>query len=383
VNFQSLDRIWSDRVLTVLSIDDHHGAPGMTARKDAIDINDFVYAATGARVRRLTLPDGEHWFPAADVCRELGYVNTSEALRRHVPQHMRIVAGTLISREGLRLSAGHGLRKSMVVVSLKGLIRLVNGCMKTECEPFKNWVIDVVIAVQRDGSYSLEKAEVQPTTPDAPPAYAMPQQVADAIVRLEERNLRIDEEAAAAQRLANRTRRETVTTMKALVVTQQKTANALNSLVEAQQRSATAMYEVMAETIRSSQDVSRSMSRMANAMETMVDRLPPHGSEETVRLPRQRSASSVPVAVGMKAEQLLASWRARVTITDDVWAVAVLLAPVLVEQGEARLSVESIAERTGLTTARVHDSLRFLLKRQCIRQIGTVRNVPVYELHHA
>ncbi|WP_257003996.1 hypothetical protein [Streptomyces sp. SA15] len=40
-------------------------------RQDAIDINDFVFAATGARVRRLTLPDGTHWFPAVDVAMAL------------------------------------------------------------------------------------------------------------------------------------------------------------------------------------------------------------------------------------------------------------------------------------------------------------------------
>jgi hypothetical protein len=39
------------------------GEPG----RDAIDINDFVYAATGARVRRLTMPGGSHWFPAVDL----------------------------------------------------------------------------------------------------------------------------------------------------------------------------------------------------------------------------------------------------------------------------------------------------------------------------
>jgi prophage antirepressor-like protein len=306
--------------------------------RDAIDINDFVYAATGARVRRLTLPNGEHWFPAADLCRELGHTNPSEALRRHVPQHMRSLVGTLISREGLLLSAGHGLKKSMVIVSLRGLIRLVNGCVKRECEPFKNWITDVVVTVQREGSYSLEKAEVQPASPGAPTNYAMPQHVADAIVRLEERNLRSDEEWAAARREANQTRRETVAVLNVLVETQQKTLSAL---------------------------------------ESMLDRLPPRGSaEETAaRLPRQRSASA--------AEHLLASWRARVTITEDVWAVAVLLAPALVENGEARYSVESIAQRTGLTTARVHDSLRFLLKRQCIRQIGTIHDAPVYAVHHA
>lgn len=36
-------------------------------RQDAIDANDFVFAATGARVRRLTTPEGERWFVAADV----------------------------------------------------------------------------------------------------------------------------------------------------------------------------------------------------------------------------------------------------------------------------------------------------------------------------
>jgi prophage antirepressor-like protein len=328
--------------------------------RDAIDINDFVYAATGARVRRLTLPNGEHWFPAADVCKELGHTNTTEALRRHVPEDMRSVVRTLISREGLIISAGHGLRESMVLVSLKGLIRLVNGCVKQECEPFKNWITDIVVTVQRDGSYSLEKAEVQPVNPEAPTSYAMPQQVADAIVRLEERNLRIDEELAATQREANRTRQETVTVMKSL---------------------SDAMYEVMAETVRSSQDASRNMSRVADALERMVDRLPPPGvGAEPARLPRQRSECA-PDADGMTADQLLASWRARVTITDDVWAVAVLLAPALVEHGETRISMERIAERTGLTTARVHDSLRFLLKRQCIRQIGAIHNAPVYAIH--
>ncbi|MGW2831363.1 hypothetical protein [Streptomyces sp. NPDC001286] len=51
--------------------------PSAAQRQDAIDINDFVFAATGARVRRLTTPDGEHWFPAADVAMNLGYANTA------------------------------------------------------------------------------------------------------------------------------------------------------------------------------------------------------------------------------------------------------------------------------------------------------------------
>lgn len=61
-----------------------------------------------------------------------------------------------------------------------------------------------------------------------------------------------------------------------------------------------------------------------------------------------------------------------------MWAVAVLLAPALAERGEARYSVEVIAERTGLTPARVHDSLRFLLRRRCIRPVAADGGAPVY-----
>ncbi|MGW7292947.1 hypothetical protein ACWGIB_11240 [Streptomyces xiamenensis] len=63
-----------------------------------------------------------------------------------------------------------------------------------------------------------------------------------------------------------------------------------------------------------------------------------------------------------------------------MWAVAVLLAPALVTDGRVNWSVDEIAARTGLSSARVHDSLRFLLRRHCIRQIGILHNAPVYAL---
>ncbi|GAB2908357.1 BRO-N domain-containing protein [Streptomyces mayteni] len=296
---------------------------------DAIDVNDFVYAATGIRVRRLTMPDGEHWFPAVDVAKELGYANTRQAITLHVaPGHtarLGDIARSVYLADAACNIAGHGLRKSMRMVNLNGLVALVNGCTKPEAQAFKAWVTEVVVTVQREGSYSLRKAEVQPTAPGAPAVYAMPQQVADVIVRLEEQNLRIDQRLVASEEEANRARREGVAAI---------------------------------------QSIARSVSRLADSWG---------------QLPRQ----SVGSQVSSSASELLASWRARLTITDDVWAVAVVLAPALAEHGEARYSVEDIAASTGLTTARVHDCLRFLMKRQCIRQIGSVRNTPVYGVHHA
>ncbi|WP_307805795.1 BRO-N domain-containing protein [Streptomyces chrestomyceticus] len=251
------------------------------------------------------MPDGTHWFPAVDVCKQLQHTNTSEALRRHVPEHMRCIAGTLISREGRSIPAGQGLRKTMVLVSLNGLVRLVNGCVKAECEPFKNWVTDVVVAVQRSGSYSLHESEVQLGGPGTPPAYAIPDQVADVIVRLEQRNLRLDEEYAVMRR-----------------------------------------------------EEMRLFGRIADSLDRIADKL---GAEEQVRDERP----------AVTPGDLLADWKARqLVVTGDIWAVAAYLAPALVNSAVASYPLGVIAQQTGLTEHRVHDSLRMLLKRGCIRQVG-------------
>ncbi|QQN78509.1 BRO-N domain-containing protein [Streptomyces sp. XC 2026] len=296
---------------------------------DAIDIGDFVFAATGARVRRLTTPEGEHWFPAADVCRELGYTTTRKALNDHVPERFRRPLETVTGGHSSRKIAGQNWRRNLQMVNLQGLLLLVTGFTKPACEPFKEWMLDVIVTIQREGSYSLPAAELQPAAPGAPVAYAVPAQVADAIVRLEERALRDDAALAALQREANAARRE------------------------------------MADALRS----------VADVLGGIRDRL---GPAPAPRVPRQRTA---PRARERGAEELLAGWRERLTVTDDVWAVAVLLAPALVTDGQVNWSVDEIAARTGLSSARVHDSLRFLLRRHCIRQIGILHNAPVYALH--
>lgn len=206
----------------------------MTAprRRDALDISGFVHAATGARVRRLTLPDGTHWFPAVDVCGELGCTTARKALLDHVPERHREMLQTVTGGHSLGIPAGREWRRDLQT------------------------------------RQAVERALPRPAPP--PPASPL---------------------AAPAP---------------------------------------------------------------------------------------------APAPATLSAEQLLSAWRARLTVTEDVWAVAVVLAPALAERGEARCSVEALAARTGLTTARVHDSLRFLLKRQAIRRRGTTpEGNPVYLLHHA
>ncbi|RZU21887.1 Bro-N domain-containing protein [Streptomyces sp. BK239] len=314
---------------------EHNDTPSdePTARQDAIDINDFVFAATGARVRRLTTPEGEHWFVAADVATDLGYANTRQALGWHVAadctRRLDEIAQGVYGVDTSRKLAAHKLQKSMKMVNLKGLVALVNGCTKPECGPFKTWVSEVVATIQRDGSYTLEPAAVQPAATGGT-AYVMPVQVADAIVRLEERNIRADEMMLAFQ--AQR---------QGLLEEQNGLLRANNGFL---------------------QEISHSLRDIADALRNPAD--------------GPRSAAEPKVT----AQELLAAWRAKnLVVTDDVHAVAAYLAPALV-RGEARYRVEDIVNRTGLSQDRVHDCLRMLLKRGCVRQAGCEDGAPVYVL---
>ncbi|MFC8825343.1 Bro-N domain-containing protein [Streptomyces sp. NPDC057137] len=307
-----------------------HIQPSDTAaRPEAIDIGDFVYGATGARIRRLTMPDGSHWFPAVDVLKQLGYTTPTKTLTDHVPVGHREILETVTGRHALSIPAGREWRRDLQLIDLRGLILLVNGCTKPSCLPFKQWVSEVIVTIQSTGSYTFPRAEVQPSAPvatAAPVAYAMPPQVADAIVRLEERNIRLDEQFAAVQRETLETRRETL-------IAHQATAR---------------------------------------AMERIADRLDALLTDHPAAPPRTT------------ADTLLADWKSRMSVTEDVWAVAVTIAPALAADGELRQSLESIATRTGLTEHRVNECLRFMRKHACIHALGsTVDGVPVYGLSPA
>ncbi|MFE0730637.1 Bro-N domain-containing protein [Streptomyces antibioticus] len=292
--------------------------------RDAIEISDFVYAATGARVRRLTTPDGIHWFPAVDVCRNLGYSHVGSALRNVADTANFTSVESVLLKHTLDIPAGRQWRRDMNLVNLQGLIRLVNGCTKPESQPFKTWVSEVIATIQRDGTYSLEPAAVQPA-PSGGTAYVMPDQVADAIVRLEERNIRADEMILAFQKERN---------------------------------------DLLRRISSSQQAIARSQGAVVEALQDIALAL--------------RRGSSEPA---LEPQQLVAGWMAKnLLFTDDIRTVATFLAPALV-QGEASYRMEEIAGRTGLSVARVHDSLRTLLRRGCMRQTGCASDgAPVYVL---
>jgi predicted transcriptional regulator len=224
----------------------------------------------------------------------------------------------------------------MNLIDLQGLILLVSACTKPECAPFKRWVAEVIETVQREGSYTLEEAEVQPSEPGAPIAYAMPEQVAEAIVRLEERNLQADEQLAVAQH-------------RSIALQEQ-------------------MVELQTASLAAQQAMAQAMERIADRLDALTLARP---VSDTTTVPKQPTTETV-----------LADWRERLSVTEDVWTVAVVIAPVLVEKGELRQPLEAIAARTGLSVHRVNECLRLLRKHACIHPMGAAEDgAPVYVLN--
>ncbi|MFF1511644.1 BRO family protein [Streptomyces sp. NPDC058326] len=146
---------------------------------DAIDIDDMVRAATGTPLRRLTAPDGTHWFPVVDVAKRLGYAGTREALRT-VALPGTCLASARELAEGEEFPGRGGIRASTRMVSLQGLVQLVGACRRPEAGPFLAWVAEVVAAVQRYGGYGLEPSPVHS-------GYVLPPELVDVLVRLEGR----------------------------------------------------------------------------------------------------------------------------------------------------------------------------------------------------
>ncbi|WP_338315958.1 hypothetical protein [Streptomyces bohaiensis] len=166
-------------------MDEEPTNPAAAQPRDAIDVDDLVFAATGRRVRRLTLPDGSHWFPAAELD-----VTESEVLAsRGVPGDRRETLESLTGRFGVAAPAGPGWHRTTEMVDLSVVMMVALAGGGAGPDPFRVWVADVLTAVQRDGCHFLDEATVQPRGEEPGTGYAMPSRLAEAVVRLEEPSL--------------------------------------------------------------------------------------------------------------------------------------------------------------------------------------------------
>ncbi|MEU8540042.1 Bro-N domain-containing protein [Streptomyces sp. NPDC048717] len=331
---------------------------------DAIDVDDFVYAATGSRLRRLTLPDGTHWFPAVDAARQLGYASARQALRAHVDPAMHTTVGELPCDPDTAAQDAHpkGLKDSTRVVCLEGLVQLVTASARVEARPFKTWVAEVVTGVQRDGSYGLELSPLRAA------GFVLPQQLLDVLVRLEEGTIELDAEQSALLEEAGRDLHRIA----------ERISESLGRF---------AFPQIPAQRSLGASSPVSPVSPVSPA----APAAPPSADGRTDRTDRTgRSAGSGSGTAGASADnevtgtgsgggsrspaltpqELLASWSARdVVVGEDIHAVASCLAPALV-RGGVRYRLEEVARRTGLTSERVRDCVRILVERGCMRHAG-------------
>ncbi|MFN4328317.1 MAG: Bro-N domain-containing protein [Limnobacter sp.] len=96
---------------------------------------------------RIVMRDGQPWFVAQDVCKALGYVNTSDAVTTHLDTDERYSQS--LERGG-----------NQVLINESGLYALVLRSRKPEARKFAKWVTSEVLpSIRTSGQYQKPKPQ--------------------------------------------------------------------------------------------------------------------------------------------------------------------------------------------------------------------------------
>ena len=110
------------------------------------------------KVRVVTI-DGEPWFVAADVARNLGYSNPRKAVKDHVYDEDKKADVTI------RYASSNGVvqNRNMIVINESGMYALIFGSKLPAAKEFKHWVtFEVLPSIRKTGSYSIFGNEPAP-----------------------------------------------------------------------------------------------------------------------------------------------------------------------------------------------------------------------------
>ena len=109
------------------------------------------------QVRTLAI-DGEPWFVGKDIAVALGYINTKDALSRHVDAD---------DKGGSRITTPSG-EQEMTVINESGLYSLIMSSKLPTAKKFKHWVTSEVLpTIRKHGGYlTPEKVEEVLLNPD-------------------------------------------------------------------------------------------------------------------------------------------------------------------------------------------------------------------------
>lgn len=94
--------------------------------------------------------NGEFWFVGKDIAEQLGYKDTSDALKRHVDDEDK----------GVGEIPTPGGNQNMKVINESGLYSLILSSKLLTAKKFKHWVTrDVLPSIRKTGTYSSKKSE--------------------------------------------------------------------------------------------------------------------------------------------------------------------------------------------------------------------------------
>lgn len=98
---------------------------------------------------RTTVVDSEPWFVGKDIASALGYINTKDALSRHVDADDK--------GGGSRITTPSG-EQEMTIINESGLYSLVLSSKLPTAKKFKRWVTSEVLpAIRKTGGYHIEE----------------------------------------------------------------------------------------------------------------------------------------------------------------------------------------------------------------------------------
>lgn len=98
----------------------------------------------GSNIVRVVSRNNDPWFVANDVCKALGYSNTSKAIADHLDDDERY--NESLDRGG-----------SLLLISESGLYALILRSRKTEARKFAKWVTSEVLpTIRKTGSYQSD-----------------------------------------------------------------------------------------------------------------------------------------------------------------------------------------------------------------------------------
>ena len=98
--------------------------------------------------------NGEPWFAGKDVAAALGYINTKDALSRHVDSD---------DKRGSRFPTPSG-EQELTIINESGLYSLVLSSKLPTAKQFKRWVTsDVLPSIRKNGGYIAGQSELSPS----------------------------------------------------------------------------------------------------------------------------------------------------------------------------------------------------------------------------